>query len=192
LNKSKTVYALLGWLSTGSFSGYDLKKMTEQYVGEFWYGSFGQIYPLLHEMLRDGLVTVQTEQSGSHPPRQVYTITDSGRDLFRKWLNEPPEPDLYKSELLLQLFFGYLADPETLRKHVQESLDEATRQLTEYGHWQKTIPKQLANLPNLPYILITLDSGLVAVHGRIEWAKRTLEMLDTISSEPQLKKKTKR
>jgi hypothetical protein len=38
-------YALLGMLSLGPGSGYDLKKRIEGSLAHFWSESYGQIYP---------------------------------------------------------------------------------------------------------------------------------------------------
>ncbi|MBU1919792.1 PadR family transcriptional regulator [bacterium] len=177
MKQSKTIFALLGWLSAESLSGYDLKKRTEQYVGQFWYGSFGQIYPLLHEMLEEGLVTVHEEQHGTRPPRKVYTITESGRQLLGEWMKAEPEEDLFRSELLLRLFFGHLASKETLRSHLEKTLRIARGKLAHFEEIRKTVETAYKNSPHLPYMLITLDRGEIVNKGFVEWAERSLNRL---------------
>ena len=39
----------------------------------------GTIYPLLHRLKDDGLVTTYLQESGEGPPRKYYRLTDSGR-----------------------------------------------------------------------------------------------------------------
>ncbi|MGH9601902.1 MAG: PadR family transcriptional regulator, partial [Terriglobales bacterium] len=45
-----TRFALLGLLSLGPQSGYDLKKRMEQSIAHFWSESYGQIYPTLRRL----------------------------------------------------------------------------------------------------------------------------------------------
>ena len=45
----------------------------------------GTLYPVLHGLERDGLVTSQWETDGSGPARKVYSLTESGlKDLERR------------------------------------------------------------------------------------------------------------
>lgn len=180
MKNSKTIFALLGWLSTKPHSGYELKNLTERYVGEFWYGSFGQIYPLLRQMLEEGLVTMREERDTGHPPRKVYTITGAGRAAFERWMQEPPEEDLFRSELLLKLFFGHLAKPGALVEQVRAALDSARAKLTYYERLHAMLSEQYAGTPDLPFMLITLDRGMIVNRGYVEWAERTLETLKGI------------
>lgn len=182
MRKSKTIYALLGWLSMQPHSGYDLKNLTERYVGEFWYGSFGQIYPLLHQMLDVGLVSVHEERSEKHPPRKVYAITDRGRAEFDRWMHSRPENDLFRSELLLRLFFGHLSDPDVLHGHIAETLQGVKQRLTHFEAIRKKVEADYAESPLLPYMLITLDRGVTVNKGYVEWAQRTLKTLQTIKA----------
>ena len=59
-NKSK--YALLGILSMCPGSGYDIKKLMEQSTSNFWSESYGQIYPILKQLVAADLATRHTEK----------------------------------------------------------------------------------------------------------------------------------
>ncbi len=48
-NTSK--YAVLGMLSIGPMSGYDIKKLIGETVGHVWSESYGQVYPALRELV---------------------------------------------------------------------------------------------------------------------------------------------
>lgn len=182
MKNSKTTYALLGWLSTGPMSGYDLKRLTDRYIGQFWAGSFGQIYPLLHDMLDVGWVTMHEERTGSNPAKKVYTITETGRREFVAWFSTPVEPDVARSELLLRIFFGSFAPPENLIECLEGLLKDSRAKLALYESMREEFPKQYAHLPNLPYIMITLDRGFVVHQGFVEWAERALKTLKNIAS----------
>ena len=57
MKKSKTRFAVLGILSYGPMSGYDIKKFYEKNVAGFWSESYGQIYPILKRLAEEGLAT---------------------------------------------------------------------------------------------------------------------------------------
>ncbi|MDF2869325.1 MAG: hypothetical protein K0R05_900 [Anaerocolumna sp.] len=66
--KNKTRYAILGILSIHSGTGYDIKKYCDTVISNFWNENFGHIYPVLNQLLSEGLI--QTEESPS--PRKKY------------------------------------------------------------------------------------------------------------------------
>lgn len=102
-NKSK--YALLGVLSLGSMSGYDLKKTIEESVGYFWKENYAQIYPMLKVLEHEGLAVGSTEKHEGKPDRRVYTITEHGKEVLKDWLVEPfGGMQVERNELLLKLF----------------------------------------------------------------------------------------
>ena len=49
-------YILLGLLSHQPLSGYDIKKRVDLSIQPFWPVGFGQIYPTLAQLEREGLV----------------------------------------------------------------------------------------------------------------------------------------
>src|SRR5713101_9582637 len=86
-NKSK--YAVLGALSNCPGSGYDIKKMMEQSTSNFWNESYGQIYPILKQLVEEGLAASHTEKQEGKPEKYIYTLTDEGQEELRHWLIEP-------------------------------------------------------------------------------------------------------
>lgn len=125
----KLQYAILGLLGREPMSGYDLQKAIEEEMGHFWSGSFGQIYPEMRRLAERGLVVVQDEQrSEGGRPRTVYALSSAGRNALRTWLREPPEPDQFRSELLLKLAFGDEVSPAVLARAVRLEAERARQQ----------------------------------------------------------------
>src|SRR5580700_9952877 len=84
-----TPSALLGLLSLGPMSGYDIRQLIQQSIGHFWSESYGQIYPGLKRLEAVGLVAKKTERKHGSPDRYVYSLTADGRDRLREWLKLP-------------------------------------------------------------------------------------------------------
>jgi PadR family transcriptional regulator, regulatory protein AphA len=110
----------LGVLTLGQASGYEIKKHFEEGpFAHFHAAGFGSIYPALNALKAEGLVTcVEMEQDG-RPDKKVYSITDNGREAFRKELHRQPAPDSFRSEAIFMMFFGDLLDRDHLH-HVYD------------------------------------------------------------------------
>ncbi len=68
-----TPNALLGLLSLGPMSGYDIRQLISQSIGYFWSESYGQIYPGLKRLAAAGLVEKKTQrQKGKSGPACVF------------------------------------------------------------------------------------------------------------------------
>ena len=72
--RSRTPYVLLGMLLPGPANGYELKRRIETSVGHFWQESFGQLYPALALLERQGLVR-QVAQEGARAKARRFAIT---------------------------------------------------------------------------------------------------------------------
>jgi DNA-binding PadR family transcriptional regulator len=74
-------YALLGLLTAGPASGYDLTKRFDRSVGYAWHAGHSQIYPEMAKLCAEGLVEV-AEEAGPRG-RKTYTITGAGLESLR-------------------------------------------------------------------------------------------------------------
>jgi DNA-binding PadR family transcriptional regulator len=96
-------YAILGFLSWKSLSGYDLKKLFAGSEILYWSGNSNQIYRALVDLHKAGLVSREIEHQESAPSRKVYTITDEGlSELARRSRSSPELPEL-RHHFLIQL-----------------------------------------------------------------------------------------
>ena len=123
-----TEAAVLGLLSHGPSSGYELKKAVESSVGYFWGPAKSQIYAVLPQLVESGLASVRKVEQAQRPDKNVYRLTAAGRDALKAWIEEtpaPPDPD--RNPLLLKVFFGDLASPEVLAEHIRARRLEAER-----------------------------------------------------------------
>jgi PadR family transcriptional regulator, regulatory protein AphA len=123
-----TESAVLGLLTRGPMSGYDLRKAIDGSVGYFWGPAKSQIYAVLPQLVEAGFATSRRVAQSQRPDKQVYRITQLGREALRRWIEDtptPPEPD--RNTLLLKLFFGEVTSPEVLAEHVRERRESAQR-----------------------------------------------------------------
>ncbi|HEY6539505.1 MAG TPA: PadR family transcriptional regulator [Ktedonobacteraceae bacterium] len=175
-NKSK--YAVLGALSICPGSGYDIKKLMEQSTSNFWNESYGQIYPILKQLLEEGLATSHTEKQEGKPERYVYTLTGRGTDELQRWLSEPVEYVVERNELLLKLFSGAYVPVATNIEHVR-TFQQLQRQLLKK---YENIERSLESDPDRLYPLLTLRYGIHRCQAMLVWCKETLATLEKLES----------
>jgi PadR family transcriptional regulator, regulatory protein AphA len=96
-------YAILGFLSWKSFTGYELKGLFADALSFHWSGNNNQIYGSLVELHEAGWVSIEVQPQEKRPARKVYTITADGRAELRKWLLSEPELPLFRSLAQTQL-----------------------------------------------------------------------------------------
>ncbi len=177
-NKSK--YAVLGVLSLGPMSGYDVKKTIEMSLGNFWSESYGQIYPILKDLVAEGLATSETEAPPVGPSRRVYTITAAGHGELRRWLERPPEHSVGRIEILLKLFFGWQVPPGESRKKLDEYRQLQQDLLTHYDGIEQRIRADESDHPGLPYWLMTISYGRHVTRALIAWCDESLATLESL------------
>jgi DNA-binding PadR family transcriptional regulator len=94
----------LSILRTGPIHGYELKRRVQR--PSLTPLSNNSLYPLLRRFENDGLVTKSVEEQEGRPARNVYAITDAGRERLRTLLNSfPPELAASDEEFLVRLSF---------------------------------------------------------------------------------------
>jgi len=175
-----TPNAVLGLLSLGPMSGYDIRQLIPQSIGHFWSESYGQIYPGLKRLAAAGLVVKKTERKKGSPDRHVYSLTAEGREWLRRWLKLPVAEEVPRNELLLKLFFGAHVPPGVNREHVQAYLELHQGKFQMYGTIAKRLRKQNAHDPQLPFWLMTLNMGRHCSAAMVKWCKETLSELEGI------------
>jgi DNA-binding PadR family transcriptional regulator len=178
MNQSQ--FALLGLLSLGSMSGYDLKQLSEWSVGHFWREGYGQIYPSLKRLAAAGMVKRRTERSEGRPERIIYTLTTAGRKELAAWLGKAPAPEVPRSELLLKVFFGGLVSAEATAEHIGSKITECESELAELKATRKRIEEESAKHPQKPYWLMTLSYGEHMARAQMAWCGETLKKLKQI------------
>jgi PadR family transcriptional regulator, regulatory protein AphA len=177
-----TPNALLGLLSLGPMSGYDIRQLVSRSIGYFWSESYGQIYPGLKRLAATGLVEKKIERKSGKPDRHLYSITPEGRERLREWLKIPVSEEVARNELLLKLFFGAHVSTSVNREHVISNMEFHQRSLKIYTAMAKQLRIDAANDPQLPYWLITLNHGKHYSGAMLKWCKETLTELDAIES----------
>lgn len=179
--ENKSRYALLGILSLCPGSGYDIKKFMEKSTSNFWNESYGQIYPILKQLVNEGFATSHTEKQEGKPERYVYTLTNKGQEELRNWLTEPIEQAVERNELLLKLFFGRQSTIPDNIKHVQQYHELQARLLHKYQGIEENLRVHCATNSDLCYSLITVRFGIRRCQALLAWCDETIATLNDLA-----------
>jgi len=174
---SSGTHVLLGLLTIEPMSGYDLGQVIRSSIGHFWNESFGQIYPNLRKMAAQGLVTRKTEKQKGKPDRQIYSITPKGHERLRAWLEVEPQPEIPRNELLLKLFFGPQARPESLIAYVERMAESERALLERFARIEREDLPGLDRYPGMPYWKMAARFGQLELEAHLRWAEETLKEL---------------
>ena len=181
MKEGKSKYAILGMLSIEPMSGYDIKKEVEKSISNFWTESYGQIYPVLSNLIAEKLVTKTVESEAGKPDRHVYSLTARGRKELRRWLLKGFAPKIQRDEFLLKLFFGEEIPPKANIAHVEQFRELQRGLLQKYAAVEKEITREYADNTNLPYWLMTVRYGQHVSRALLQWCEKTLEELNRMA-----------
>ena len=176
-------YAVLGMLSMGLKTGYAMKKHVEGNLGHFWSESYGQIYPVLRQLVADRLATCKEERRPAKPRRNIYTLTRAGWKELRAWLSLPPEPQPQRLELLLKLSFGERVPTETCQKMIRDYGERCERDLAYLSEIESTLREPPRLHRDQPYWMMALRHGQGIREAELAWCGETLEHLRRIAAE---------
>ena len=177
MKETKSKYAILGILSLGPISGYDIKKVFQRSVANFWNESYGQIYPLLRALVADGLATMSIEKQVGKPDRHIYAITDKGLEELQRWLIEPAKDQIGRIEIALKLFFGHQVEVADNIRQVEHFREMRDRELQALKATEKRLKAELADKPNLKYMLMTVSYGQHVTQALLQWCEETLSVM---------------
>lgn len=167
---NRTAVVLLGMLTKGPMSGYDVKQLVEISTRYFWNASYGQIYPEFRRLEEAGLVTAAAEDRGRRA-RTVYALTDEGRRALHDWLAAPGELEVeLRDEGVLRLFFAdQLAPDEALDlvRRMRATYEGRARELRE-----RSVPVASAPDTTLRFPLLTAQFGIEFYESLAAWCAR--------------------
>ncbi len=165
-------YIILGMLSCGPMTGYEMKRWVKEMMSYIWDISYGQIYPMLSLLEQDGLATVAVDTSEGGRIRKVYHITDKGAGELRAWLQDP---ETREYELILKMCFGSQLSPEEMIKKLEDYGRKREGEIALMEQWLKDMEGGPAFGPNTPYYVMITRLGLEYFKYEKEWCGRSIE-----------------
>ncbi len=82
-------YPCLAVLSLAPAHGYDVWRYFRDNLGNVWSPGRSQIYALLAQLERDGLVYHERVDQANLPSRKVFYLTEKGHKVLDDWMSRP-------------------------------------------------------------------------------------------------------
>lgn len=175
--ENKTIYAILGLLNHKAMTGYDIKKRIDLTLRYFWDAGFGQIYPGLKTLERNGWVECTGMAGEAGPDRNVYSITEQGREELKRWLSLPVEKEQVKYEILLKLFFGNMVPVEDNIRIIEEFKRRNSGVLNLFELFEADLLKVMSASGDHRYFYLTVLFGEKVTKAYLEWADEAIRIL---------------
>jgi DNA-binding PadR family transcriptional regulator len=178
VRENKAKFIILGLLSHEPMTGYDLRQTAERSIGNFWTDlSYGQIYPTLKTLEKQGLVSKTVEVEEKQRLRKVYSITPEGIRDLQNWLMEPADTEIFKLDILLKLYFGAKVGIEHSIKNVETFKQRNEAAMERYDVFEKSLQRILHENEDHAFFLLTLQYGQYITRAQLQWANKALETL---------------
>lgn len=175
-------HAVLAALLEGEASGYDLAKLFDVSVANFWAATPQQLYRELDRLSEAGLIAARVVQQERRPNKRMFTLTDTGLADLVAYTAHQPKPTAVRDDLLVQVQACDAGDTAAVREHVRERMEGARGKLARYrrmrermldGRDEETYLRESERVG--PYL--TLLRGMAFEEENVRWGERTLAIL---------------
>ena len=168
-------YAILGLISFGEMSGYDLKQFADGSIHYFfWSPARSQVYAELRRLTALGYVTEREVEQERRPDKRLYRITPAGKEALQSWLSQPEvAPEVHKSMFLLKLFFGGMTPKQTLIAQLEERRRQAQESLEQFA----IIEGEIKGVQDFFFPYLILKAGMANRRAALQWVDDAIEEL---------------
>jgi len=168
-----TEYAVLGLLTFGDASGYDLSRLASRSVGYMWAPSRSQTYKVLPRLVGWGLAESREVEQRGRPDKAIYRITDDGVQVLRAWIEHvEEEPSGGVGVFALKLFLAGTATEDATLSQLAAYEGFLSRRLDAYEEMEANLPEG-----EPVHSRILLRHGIVRTRATLGWAAEARKAL---------------
>jgi PadR family transcriptional regulator, regulatory protein AphA len=176
-------YAILGFLNIRPFSGYDLYKLFNGSVNNYWSATHTQIYKALSELARDKMVEIELVHQETNPDKKVYHLKQSGKTELQNWLKTPLELTPVRDKFLVQFSFSELLDDKVIIRNIESYIEKINEKLSyiKSGHYSDYLKYARSEREKFLWEK-TLDHGIISYENELHWLRNCLSELKLLSA----------
>lgn len=178
-------HGILGLLSYGSMTGYDVMLVFRDSLSFFWSANTSQIYRELQTLKSKGFVKEQLIEQNGKPNKKIFTITKAGHAELKRWLCSSDTGNS-NSPLCMKTFFcAALSIDENIRRfteqraHALETLNRYAGLEAITDAYAKRVDHPQAKL----YWTMTLDYGRRYHKMLFDWYDANIRILEAQKNE---------
>jgi DNA-binding PadR family transcriptional regulator len=127
-------HAALAALLDGEASGYQLAKLFDVSVSNFWYATSQQLYVELTKLAADGLVSGREVLQRGRPNKRVFVITGAGRAELAAFIERASKPSSIRDDLLVKVQALEAGDALALAEQLDERAAQARSKVVLFDH----------------------------------------------------------
>jgi PadR family transcriptional regulator AphA len=172
-------------------SGYDLRADVEGTLSSFWRESEGQIYPTLRMLEETGQIVRIEGKRNQGRERQVYAITDLGRERLRAWIAEEPRMQSPRNEFLLKVWMMRHGPKGAVLAHIRQHRQQIAIRMAAAVELQKLVERN-DKFPDFPVWQALFRYGVLMRQSELSWCDETLALLEPLEQKEARAAKTKR
>lgn len=171
-------HGILGLLNYGEQTGYELMGTFRDSLHYFWTAQTSQIYRELKTLKEKGLVDSRTETQEGRPNKNVFSITEAGRQELLCWLRQEKTEVAGNSPLLMQTFFrGMLPPEENIRffEAIVADCDEFLRSAGQIFCAAEGYRQYVGDPMQALYWKMTAEFGVMYMQMIRTWAEKCIQ-----------------
>ncbi|WJK31811.1 PadR family transcriptional regulator [Limosilactobacillus reuteri] len=165
---------ILGILRNKPRTGYEINDILQNQISYFYDGTYGMIYPTLKKLEKEGKVKRETVIQEDKPNKNIFSITDEGKEELKEYLESNKVEEVFKSDFLMKLFFGDDLSKqkviELIKSEIKVKEDQIKRLENSLEHWE------VQGINNLQKI--TVGYGLTEYRAVVKYLKEQLKKLE--------------
>lgn len=176
-------YAVLAALLEGEASGYDLAKIFDVSVSNFWAATPQQLYRELDRLAGDGLIEARVVPQERRPNKRMFTLSAAGRSDLAAFTANEPRPTAARDELMVQVQAVDAGDADAVRAHIEARMERSRDKLARYERVRRHLLGGADEVEFLrdgdrigPYL--TLLRGMSFEEENLRWGRRVLQILE--------------
>jgi DNA-binding PadR family transcriptional regulator len=173
-------YAILGLIDKDQLTGYDLTKIFNDCVADFWSAKQSQIYTELKKLVAEELIDFEVVIQGEVLEKKIYSLTPKGKETLLAWMSEeePPLPqskDIFK----LRLYFSENLTPKQLQEKFENRSKAVFALLLRYQtKLNEYCPETVAPQSAGDYLL--LKGAVTSLESQLRWLEESLDFLNKL------------
>nr|WP_314461727.1 PadR family transcriptional regulator [uncultured Clostridium sp.] len=172
---------ILFFFSIKPTHGYEIQRFISLNRMSEWNNiKSGSIYYAIKKLEKDGYIRMFDKPEEGEKKKQIYEITDKGRDVLKRLAyNEMRKPlqGAASEKFLLYPIIASLQKEEIIQC-VKKHVSDLNAQKIRIDDWRKEKEQKACSME-----VITLDYMITTVNSQIIWHNRMLENLDNIMGE---------
>jgi len=158
-------YAILGLVYQRPAHGYQIAQemAPDSGLGLICPLRRSNVYFLLGNLERRGLIEVEQRRDDAYPPKTVLKATAAGRRAFETWIWQPvARLREVRLDFLLKAYFLRDAEPESVLRLLDGQVEFCRRYL---GEWQALADGAAPD----SFDRVAIDAKLAAAQGTLDW-----------------------